>query len=182
MPGTFNPPTHAHIAMARAAVAQCGLDRLDWAVSRVSLGKESLSAPTFKERISVLQTIADGVEWLSIVVTKAQLIADIAIGYDVLVVGADKWEQIVDPSWYPSVEAHGVAAAKLPRRILVAPRQGSAGEPRSTRRSLGQHEFSVDELVIDHDYTQMSSTLARTTMPELMVEEAAASGLWPTAS
>ena len=182
MPGTFNPPTHAHLAMAEAAVAQCRLDRLDWVVSRVSLGKEQLVVPAFDDRISVLHSIAEGVEWLSIVVTNAQLIADIARGYDVLVVGADKWEQIVDPGWYPSVEAHTIAVAKLPRRILVAPRQGSAGEPRTTRLPSGQHDRSVDELVIDHEYTQMSSTLARTTMPELMVEEAAASGLWPTAS
>ncbi|WP_419919708.1 hypothetical protein [Candidatus Poriferisocius sp.] len=44
-PGSFNPPTIGHLAIARAAPAQQGLDRVDLAVSRVALGKELVARP-----------------------------------------------------------------------------------------------------------------------------------------
>ena len=39
-PGSFDPPTIAHVAIAEAALLQAGLDRLDFAISRIALGKE----------------------------------------------------------------------------------------------------------------------------------------------
>src|SRR6185436_14384082 len=38
-PGTFNPPTVAHLAVALAARSQCGLDRVELVLSEVPLGK-----------------------------------------------------------------------------------------------------------------------------------------------
>ena len=59
-PGSFNPPTVAHLAVAEAAVRAAGLTRLDLVVSRVALGKEDLPADTLAERVAVLEAVAPG--------------------------------------------------------------------------------------------------------------------------
>jgi nicotinate-nucleotide adenylyltransferase len=122
-PGSFNPPTIAHVAVAEAAVRQAGLDRVDLVISRAALGKGELDR-TVDERRSVLVAVAATRPWLGVVVTDARLIADIASGYDAVVMGADKWAQVNDPAWYGgSVGARDTAVAALPR-VLVAPRAG----------------------------------------------------------
>src|SRR3954452_21455227 len=39
-PGSYNPPTIAHLAMAEATCRQCKVDRVDLILSREALGKE----------------------------------------------------------------------------------------------------------------------------------------------
>lgn len=114
-PGTFDPPTVAHVAIARAAVEQAALSRLDLVVSRVPLGKEGREGA--EERAAALRSLG-----FDVVVTDEQLLADIAAGYDALVLGADKWAQVIDPSFYDgSAAARDEAVARLPR-LIVAPR------------------------------------------------------------
>jgi len=120
-PGSFNPPTVAHLAVAEAAVAAAGLDRLDLVVSRVALGKEDLPVSTLAERVAVLEAVAATRPWLGVVVTDARLVTDIARSYDAVVMGADKWRQVNDPAWYPDERARDEAVASLPL-VLVAPR------------------------------------------------------------
>jgi len=123
-PGSFNPPTVAHLAVAEAAVARAGLERVDLVLSRVALGKEDVAAPTVDERRAVLAAVAATRPWLGVGVTDARLIADVAAGYDAVIMGADKWAQVLDPRWYDgSVAARDAALARLPR-VLVAPRAG----------------------------------------------------------
>ena len=123
-PGSFNPPTVAHLAVAEAAVARAGLDRVDLVLSQVALGKDDLVAPTVDERRAVLAAVAATRPWLGVAVTDARLIADVAAGYDVVIMGADKWAQVLDPRWYGgSVAARDAALARLPG-VLVAPRAG----------------------------------------------------------
>jgi len=121
-PGSFNPPTVAHLAIAEAAWRQAGLERLDLVVSTTPLGKPEAPAPALADRLAVLGAIAASRPWLRVRVSEAQLLVDIAAGYDVLVVGADKWAQVLDPSWYGGSEAaRDAALAGLPR-VLVVPR------------------------------------------------------------
>ena len=121
-PGSFNPPTVAHLAIAEAAVRSGGLARLDLVLSRLALGKEDLAQPTVEERADVLRAVAATRPWLGVVVTEHRLIAEIAQGYDVVVLGADKWRQVIDPAWYDGdADARDQAVARLPR-VLVAPR------------------------------------------------------------
>ena len=123
-PGSFNPPTVAHLAVAEAAVAAAGLVRLDLVVSTVALAKEDMSVPTLADRLAVLDAVAATRPWLGVVRTDRQLIVDIAEGYDAVVVGADKWRQVNDPAWYDGDPlARDAALARLPR-VLVAPRAG----------------------------------------------------------
>lgn len=121
-PGSFDPPTVAHLAVAEAALAAGRLDRIVWVVSQQALGKEGRHTATADERVLALTALAGERPWLSARVTSERLLADISEGYDTLVVGADKWAQVIDPAWYGgSPEARDAALARLPG-VLVAPR------------------------------------------------------------
>jgi Cytidylyltransferase-like len=168
-PGSFNPPTRAHLAIAQAAVRQLGLDRLDLIVSRVALGKEGVERPQLQDRLMVLEEVAASRPWLGALVTDHRLLADVAAGYDVVVMGADKWAQVVDPAWYGgSAAARDEAVARLPR-VVVAPRPGYD--------TVGVHVLDVDP-----DHLHVSSTAARSHRADWMVPEAAAfdarTGAW----
>lgn len=121
-PGSFNPPTVAHLAIAEAAWRRFGLERLDLVVSRSALGKRDLGPPRLADRLEVLRSIVSGRPWLGVVLTDSQLLVDLSAGYDVVVLGADKWAQVSDPSWYGgSLAARDEALGRLPR-VVVVPR------------------------------------------------------------
>ncbi len=123
-PGTFDPPTVAHVAIAEAALQQGGLDRVVLAVSESPLGKKDAGVAALEARVRLLDAIARDRPWLTVAVNEVGLISDIAAGYDAVILGADKWQQVTDPSWYGgSVPARDAAVARLPR-VLLAPRHG----------------------------------------------------------
>src|SRR4051794_11848072 len=125
-PGSYNPPTIAHLAMAEATRRQCKVDRVDLILSREALGKEHVVHPTVEERARVLEAVAATRPWLGVVLTERRLLVDIADGYDVLVLGADKWEQVLDPTFYgDSLDAMKEAVARLPH-LAMAARKGHA--------------------------------------------------------
>ncbi len=157
-PGSFDPPTIAHVAIAEAAVRTGALHRLDLAISRVALGKDAGAQRPIASRVAMAERLAASRPWLQVVVTDSQLISDIAAGYDVVVMGADKWAQVRDPDWYGgSVAARDLAVARLPR-VLVAPRPGfevvgadaldlprHIGEISSSAARAGNHEVVAPE-------------------------------------
>lgn len=139
-PGSFNPPTIAHIEIALAARTAHALDRVDLAVSVAALGKAAVLRPTFEERLAVIEASVAAVDGLGLVVTEHQLIADIAAGYDAVVMGADKWQQINDVSWYADAAARDDAVASLPT-LAVAPRTGFSVP--------GEHRLPVSAELLD---------------------------------
>jgi len=123
-PGSFDPLTIAHLAVADAARVHLDLDRLDLAISRSALGKEHLGADSIHRRLARARSVLGDRPWLRVIVVEARLVADVAEGYDVVVMGADKWAQVLDPRWYGDDESSRDAAlARLPR-VAVAPRDG----------------------------------------------------------
>jgi len=121
-PGSFNPLTVGHLAVAQAARVQCELDVVDLIVSRVALAKADVERPRLEDRVAVLEAAASSRPWLDVVLTDRQLIADVAEGYEVVIMGADKWAQVVDPAFYGgSTEARDAAVARLPP-VALAPR------------------------------------------------------------
>lgn len=169
-PGSFNPPTLAHLAIAEAAREAAALDRVDLVVSRVALAKEHVVVPAFDDRIAVLRNLVKArSSWLGLVVTDDQLLVDVSCGYDVLILGADKWAQVLDPSFYGGSEsARDAAVASLPP-VAVAPRPGH------------EHvEVPPGATVLDlpPDLRPASSTAVREGRHDWMAPEAAASGLW----
>lgn len=123
-PGSFDPLTIAHLAIAEAAVAHAGLVRLDLACARRALGKDGGAHLGVEDRVAAIERAARHRPWLRATVTDAALVAHLARGYDVVVMGADKWAQVRDPAWYgDDPAARDAACAALPR-VLVAPRSG----------------------------------------------------------
>lgn len=169
-PGSFDPPTVAHLAVADAAHRQAGVDRIDLILSEVALGKEDRRHPPASARLEVLHGLSASRPWLGARLTTARLLVDIAAGYDVLIVGADKWAQMVDPAWYGGSEEMRDEVLRQVPQVLVVPRPPhplpSAAPPR------------LILLEIDAAHAQVSSTAVRAGRPEWMAAEAAAAGLW----
>jgi hypothetical protein len=149
--------------MAEATVRQCGVERVDLVLSRSTIGKEHVVHPSIDERAAVLRAVAATRPWLGVVVTDARLLVDISAGYDVLVLGADKWEQVLDESFYESPAHRDDAVARLPR-LAVARRL--------------HHEVPDGCVVLDVDVSHISSTAARAGARDLMLPEAERSGHW----
>lgn len=169
-PGSFNPPTVAHLAVAEAAREQAALDRVDLIMSESALGKEDHPGPGPLERLAVLEGLAATRPWLSVRVTADRLLVDIAAGYDVLIVGADKWAQLVDPAWYGgSDEARDAVLARVPD-VLVAPRPPHPLPPPGTP--------GVALLRVDGAHAAVSSSAVRAGRVEWIAPEAAGAGLW----
>ena len=154
-PGTFDPPTIAHLAIAEAARVQCGLERVDLVVNRDPIGKASIRP--LATRVAMLEAVAATRPWLRVVVTGSRHLADIALGYDVLVLGADKWQQVVDPTFYVSAVARDEAVARLPR-LAVAPR--------------GDLPLPPNCEVLAVDLSHVSATAARAGHRDYVVPEA----------
>jgi hypothetical protein len=120
-PGSFDPPTIAHVHLAEQAIEQCGLDRLDLVISLVTLGKADDHLSPLADRLAELHRLADTNPALGVRTTEHSLLADVAADYDLVVMGADKWAQVLDPSWYGGIEARNEALRRLPK-IALAPR------------------------------------------------------------
>ena len=158
-PGSFNPPTNAHLAVAEAARHTHQLARVDLVVSRVPLAKGPVVRPRFEDRIAVLESLAARLGWLEVVVSDDQLVADLAQGYDVVIMGADKWAQIHELHFYDgSADGRDAALARLPT-VALAPRDAD---------ELIDH----DPLAVDERHRLTSSTAARDGQRDLMVPEA----------
>lgn len=169
-PGTFNPPTVAHLAVAQAARETRQLDRVVLIVSVRPIDKEHVERPTLEHRLAVLraEAAASG-GWLDVAVTEHRLLVDIARGYDVLVMGADKWAQVIDPRYYgddPAARDRAVAA--LPE-LAIAPRAGFT--------VLAGHALDLPA-----EHAVVSSSAVRAGNPAWMAEAAAAfdarTGAW----
>jgi cytidyltransferase-like protein len=154
-PGTFDPPTIAHLAIAEAARSQCELSSVDLIVNSNPLGKTGIRP--LATRVAMLDAVASARPWLRVVVTEQLHLADIAHGYDVLVLGADKWAQLLDIGFYESESARDAAVARLPA-LAVAPR----------------HDYPVPPgcVLLDVELPDVSSTAAREGRTDLVLPEA----------
>ncbi len=165
-PGSFDPPTVAHLGIVAAARRHA--DEVRLVLSEVALGKEDVAGRTaVADRLAVLRS--DG---LAAAATTARLIVDIVeeAGADAVVMGADKWAQVVDPRWYGSPAERDRAVARLPT-VLLAERAGTPTPDLDGR---------VEVIVLDVDpaHAEVSATRARAGEVDLMAPAARASGLW----
>jgi nicotinic acid mononucleotide adenylyltransferase len=177
-PGSFHPITVAHLGVSLAAVEQCGLLRLDLVISETALGKSTRGVPSASQRAARSRQALEAHPSLAsvcrVVVTPHQLLADIAQGYDWLVLGEDKWAQIAEPRWYGDSPAARDAALALLPRVALAPRPGSTSGTASPGtasshtqdtdwvRPLGHTDTSgLVVLAIDPALAPVSSTQVR---------------------
>ena len=159
-PGSFDPPTVAHVAIADAARVRHGLDRVDLVVSISAIDKEHVEVPTLDDRVAVLEALARRLGWMGVVVSDRRLIVELAEGYDVVVMGADKWAQVNDHRYYDSAMARDEALARLPLVAVVA--RPPHLVPEELRLPLN-----------DAEVMGISSTRARAGERHLMAPEAA---------
>ena len=169
-PGSFDPPTIAHLGIAVMARRAAGLDRVDLVVSRSALAKEQADDSAFVRRIQVLEASVSHLPWATVRVTELQLIADIAAGYDAVILGGDKWAQIRDEQWYDSAAERDAALDRLPQ--VIGPNRD--GHPPLPTTAI--------HLELPARLAAVSSTAARTTNPEWMTpparKTAEAHGIW----
>ena len=157
-PGSFNPLTIAHLEIAELARTRHGLDEVHLVVSTVALDKPTPPGPTLEERVALIEADLAPYPNLEVRVTERQLIADIAEDYDIVIMGADKWEQVNDEKYYDSPEGRDAALARLPE-VVVATRSG-ADSPAEL------------QLETPHELHGMSSTAARDGARHLMAPHA----------
>lgn len=146
-PGSFDPPTIAHVHLAETAIAQLGLDRVDFALSARTLGKDDSRLRPIDDRVAELTAISSGNARIGVTMTPHSLVADIAEGYEVIILGADKWHQVLDPVWYAGIDARNEALQRLPLVALAArPPWTMPGEDASADPPVG-----VDVVILDTD-------------------------------
>ncbi len=154
-PGSFNPPTIAHLGIARAAKEQRNLDRVVWMISDRTLGKLDADHGASSDRLVVLHDAIADVPWLRADSTHLQLLSDIAEPYDVCILGADKWHQINELRWYDDAADRTRQLARLPE-LAIAPRVGFD--------IPAQHALDVDPSLAD-----VSSSAARAGAVDLIL-------------
>ena len=176
-PGSFDPPTIAHLAITEAALDHVASVRL--VLSERALGKDVPAGGTSVEvRRSVLRSAVRDRPEVDVAVTAARLVVDIAeeAGADAVVVGSDKWSQVTDPAWYGgSVAARDAVLARLPVVLLVPRVGGGPAQVEAVPRPAG---VEVVRLELPVELRTVSSTRARAGEDHLMVEAARASGHW----
>ena len=128
-PGSFDPLTTAHLAIVEAAIEACELDRLDLVLSVAALAKAPGGHTPLDARVAEITRAFGSRPAVRARTSSLQLLADLAEGYDVCVLGADKWHQLHDLAFYDgSAAARDAALARLPR-LAVAPRRGVPSPP-----------------------------------------------------
>lgn len=141
-PGSFNPLTVAHLAVIEQARRDYELDTVELVVSEVALDKGSPPGPPIADRIALISADIADYRWISVRTTRHQLIADIAQGYDAVVMGADKWEQVNDARYYGSEAERDDALRRLPQ-VIVAERSGfSAPDDLCMKTDPALHDVS----------------------------------------
>jgi nicotinamide-nucleotide adenylyltransferase len=135
MSGSFNPPTRAHLGLARAALAMGEFDRLLFALAVRTINKEEIVGATLEERVAMLAALVSQEPRFAVILANRGLYLDQAIAVHAafaprdlaFIVGFDKIVQIVDPRYYADRDA-ALRSLFAQARFLVAPRDGDGSQ------------------------------------------------------
>jgi nicotinic acid mononucleotide adenylyltransferase len=125
LPGSFNPPTAAHVLLAERALRE-GFDRVLLTLARHTVGKQP-GGLIPEDRLLAMKALGKG--GVGVAASSHGLYADQAEAAHRLypeaeitfLVGSDKVEQIFDPSWYPERE-EALNRLFTHASLVVAPR------------------------------------------------------------
>jgi len=107
--GAFNPPTLAHVELARRAKDGFKLDLILFTMSRITIDKEKVEGLSQEDRMLLLSLITGELRWASVAAVNKGLYFEQARAFRSLlgnkariffVVGMDKVIQIFDPRYY----------------------------------------------------------------------------------
>ena len=195
-PGSFNPPTSAHLAMLRQARTFARREGGCWqvyaALSKYSVDKEAVERMTLLDRVVLLERVLKDQRLpAGIMLLNRGLYVDQARGIRaafprvdrlLFLVGFDKIVQILDPRYYT---ARDVALRELfgLAHLLVAPR-GADGK-RELAELLAQPEnrpfaSCIRLLPLDERYRNVSSSHARQQIQVREIPVEARDFIWRT--
>ncbi|MCZ6449717.1 MAG: hypothetical protein O6918_02445 [Deltaproteobacteria bacterium] len=112
--GSFNPPTLAHIELARRAKQTFKIDHILFTISRVTIDKERVEGLSLEDRLLLLSLIAEEEGSASVAAVNRGLYFEHALAFRSLlgthsriyfIVGMDKVIQIFDPRYYQDRDA-----------------------------------------------------------------------------
>ncbi len=130
VPGSYNPPTTAHLALAESALRALPQARLYLSLGTTIINKEQTERATLLDRVALLDEIARRRPQMGVLLTNQGLYVEQARAIRaafpraseiVFVVGFDKIEQIFDARYYQDRDA-ALAELFALARFLVAPR------------------------------------------------------------
>lgn len=156
-PGSYNPPTRAHLALAQAALAH--VDEVVFVIPRVFPHK-SFDGATFEQRAAMIARLAETDERFSAAATEGGLFLEIARecsdAYEgaprlSFLCGRDAAERIVNWDY-----GHPEAVPKMldAFELLVASRGGTYAAPEAIAPK-------VHGLALNEDYSEVSATEVR---------------------
>lgn len=171
--GSFNPPTLAHIELARRAKQSFKIDHILFTISRVTINKERVEGLSLEDRLLLLSLIAEEEGSASVAAVNRGLYFEHAQAFRSLlgtqsriyfIVGMDKVIQIFDPGYYQDRDA----ALKIlfTEAQLIAAGRHSWGkeelEKLLDREENRPYQDRVYSLTLPEDVRGLSSSELRT--------------------
>ena len=136
LPGSFNPPTIAHLELARAARRRFDLDHVVFSLSSAIVDKERLEGLCREDRLLLMRLLAQDRPWIAVAVVNRGLYSEQAPAFRAVfghaaglwfIVGMDKVLQIFDPKYYDDRD-RALDALFAHVRLIAANREGWGGE------------------------------------------------------
>jgi cytidyltransferase-like protein len=171
LPGSFDPITIAHAALAEAAAAWADLTILLYSVRTIAK-EETVEPPLLSEpdRIRSLQAFSRGKAGLEVGLCSHGLLVDqvraardrFASARLRLAVGSDKLLQLLDPTWYEDPEA-ALAALFEQAEVMYALREGEEPAVKRALADVRNAKWSgrVQQLDVPPNVASVSSRLVR---------------------
>ncbi len=197
--GAFNPPTLAHVELARCAKDRFQLDHVFFTLSRITIDKEKVEGLSLEDRLLLLSLIAGELGWASVAAVNKGLYFEQARAFRSLlgnkarlfcIVGMDKVIQILDHRYYQDRDR---ALKGLFAEVeLIAANRGPLGE-KELKELLAKKDNQVYEdrvypLTLPEGLRKLTSTELRTRiangesaqyqLPDVVDEFVAASGVY----
>lgn len=186
LPGAFNPPTAAHLALAEAALQASRSSTLYCVVSSTTINKEHLERASLLDRLLLLDLLAGRLGFLGALVTNRGLYVEQAEAAQSLfetkqgagavrgsrelrfVIGFDKIVQIFDPRYYTDRTAALQRLFAL-AHLLVAPRAShEAGDVIALMQQPENQPFQpyVHLLPLPADFRDIASSQVRAALQQ----------------
>ena len=136
LPGSFNPPTIAHMELAGAAQRRFDLDHVVFSLSSAIVDKERLEGLCREDRLLLLSLMAQQHPWAAVAVVNRGLYSEqvpafrsgFGGGADLwFIVGMDKVLQIFDPKYYDDRD-RALNALFAHARLIAANREDWGGD------------------------------------------------------
>ncbi|HEX5416036.1 MAG TPA: hypothetical protein VFZ25_10250 [Chloroflexota bacterium] len=172
LPGSFNPPTDAHLALAEAALASGCLEVLNYLIATRTVNKEKIEGASLPDRLLCLEAIVDARPNEGVLLVNRGLYVDQAallreawpnLAELWFVVGFDKIVQIFDPCYYADIDA-ALNQLFAKASFLVAPRGADGANELAALLASGRnHRFADQVRLLDlpEQYRELSSSRIR---------------------